>query len=218
MSHRKLKSIAAPASARYTERGSRFFAYAFPVRDPAEIEKRRLDTREKHPDATHHCYALRYNPFQTQEFVQDDGEPTGTAGQPILGVIKSEELVNVLIIVVRYYGGTKLGKPGLIKAYRQAASQALSTVDKRTLDRFTPFVIEYPYEQESRIRELLNRFRLNIDQEQYYEYVTITVNCKTDLASQLRGVLDHMKHIDIHYSTRPECFLMTEKNNSHGGI
>jgi len=201
-----LKTIIAPASARYTDRGSRFYAFAYPVMDLESIENRRTEVTKKIPDATHHCYAWRMDPFSPQEFTQDDGEPGSTAGMPILGVIKSEGLINVLIIVARYFGGTKLGKPGLIHAYRESAQLALADVQTTHLDRFVPLDIRYPYEQENRIRELINRFRLETGDETYLEQVSLTLFCRSADFPEIRGILDHLSYLDIRYSAQPECF------------
>lgn len=213
MTDEPLKTLTRAYSARYTDRGSRFYAYAFPVMDYGEIESRRSDTANKHPDATHHCYAWRYNPFQPIEFAQDDGEPAGTAGLPILGVIKSALLVNALIIVVRYYGGTKLGKPGLIQAYREAAALSVASADKKGLDRFIPFNVLYPYDQENRIRELINRYRMDITQETYLENISMTLYCKAENAAELAGILDHLTYLGIRYVKKPECFRPVDSNS-----
>ncbi|TVQ71049.1 MAG: DUF1949 domain-containing protein [Balneolaceae bacterium] len=207
-----LKTLTKAHATRYTDRGSRFYAYAFPVMDLQAIESRRTDIADKHPDATHHCYAWRYNPFQPEEFAQDDGEPAGTAGLPILGVIKSALLVNVLIIVVRYFGGTKLGKAGLILAYREAAALSIASADKKSLDRFIPFSVCYPYDQENRIRELINRFRMDIAQETYLENVSMTLYCKADHAAELAGSLEQLAHLGITFQKKPEFFRPVDDN------
>ncbi len=206
MTDEPLKTLISAHSARYTDRGSRFYAYAFPVMDLEEIEIRRSRIADKHRDASHQCYAWRYNPSQPEEFVQDDGEPAGTAGQPILGVIKSALLVNVLIIVVRYFGGTKLGKSGLVRAYREAAALSIASAEKMNLDRFIPFRVLYPYEQENRIRELINRYRMDIAQETYLENISITFYCKADQAAELEGILEHLAYLGIFFEKKPECF------------
>ncbi len=206
MNEEYLKTIASPCTARHTERGSRFLAFAYPVMDMQEIESRLTEIADRYPDATHHCYAWRYNPFRPVEFVQDDGEPAGTAGLPILGVIKSANLINALIIVVRYYGGTKLGKAGLIHAYREAASLSLATAGKLDLDRFVPFSIEYPYEQENQIRELINRFNMEIEKETYLEKVSLTLYCRAAHFRELTSVLDNLAHLGVRSKAEPECF------------
>ncbi len=206
MTDETLKTLTGPSSARYTDRGSRFYAHAFPVMDHQGIDDRRNEIAAKYPDATHHCYAWRFDPFQPAEFAQDDGEPAGTAGLPILGVIKSGHLVNVLIVVVRYYGGTKLGKTGLIQAYREAAALSIASAKKRSLDRFVPFSVRYPYDQENSIRELVNRFRMETDQETYLETVSMTLYCKTDHAPHVGSILENLSHLGIEFTPEPECF------------
>ena len=206
MTEEILKTLARPSSARYTDRGSRFLAHAFPIMNLQEMEDVRTGVAARYPDATHHCYAWRFNPFQPEEFAQDDGEPAGTAGLPILGVIKAGHLVNVLIVVVRYYGGTKLGKPGLIHAYREAAALSITEAEKMSLDRFIPFSVSYPYDQENRIRELVNRFRMITEQESYLETVSMTLYCKAELAPQVAGILENLTHLGVTFTPELECF------------
>jgi uncharacterized YigZ family protein len=118
--------------AEFKDRGSRFLAYAFPISSADDFKKRLKQLKEEHPKAVHHCFAYRIgtdgNNLSADRQVfrsSDDGEPSGSAGRPILGQIDSKELVNVAVIVVRYFGGTLLGVPGLINAYKTAASFAL---------------------------------------------------------------------------------------------
>src|SRR5699024_7939360 len=110
----------------YRDKGSKFIGYLFPIADKDAFDNQLQDIKSKYPDATHHCYAWRYNPAVVEEFAQDDGEPGGTAGLPILNQMKSFEVINAGLIVVRYFGGTKLGKPGLIEAYSHSAALCLS--------------------------------------------------------------------------------------------
>ena len=111
--------------AEFKDRGSRFLAYAFPVSSAADFKKRLRELKEDHPKAVHHCFAYRLGTDGNNFRSSDDGEPSGSAGKPILGQIDSKELVNMAIVVVRYFGGTLLGVPGLINAYKTAASFAL---------------------------------------------------------------------------------------------
>lgn len=111
--------------AEFKDRGSRFLAYAFPVLSANEFKKRLKEIKEEHPKAAHHCFAYRIGTDGNNFRSSDDGEPSGSAGRPILGQIDSKELSNTAIIVVRYFGGTLLGVPGLITAYKTAASFAL---------------------------------------------------------------------------------------------
>jgi len=119
------QTIEKESVAEFKDRGSRFLAYAFPILSTDDFKKRLKELKEEHPKAVHHCFAYRIGTDGNNFRSSDDGEPSGSAGRPILGQIDSKELVNVAVIVVRYFGGTLLGVPGLINAYKTAASFAL---------------------------------------------------------------------------------------------
>ena len=139
-------TIAAPAEAASRERSSKFLAYAYPVRTEEEIRERLDALRKRYYDATHHCYARRLGPRGEQFRSNDDGEPSGTAGQPILGQLLSTSVTDCLVVVGRYFGGTKLGVPGLIAAYKEAAAAVIAAagITERTVDR--TFRVQFPYE------------------------------------------------------------------------
>ena len=118
-------TIAKESVAEFKDRGSRFLAYAFPVLSANEFKKRLKEIKEEHPKAAHHCFAYRIGIDGNNFRSSDDGEPSGSAGRPILGQIDGKELSNIAIIVARYFGGTLLGVPGLINAYKTSASFAL---------------------------------------------------------------------------------------------
>lgn len=120
-------TIAQPVVAEFKDRGSRFLAYAYPLSSVAEFKEKLKLLKEEHHKAVHHCFAYRLGVDGNIFRVSDDGEPSGSAGRPILGQIDSKELTNVLIVVVRYFGGTLLGVPGLTNAYKTVASLALQT-------------------------------------------------------------------------------------------
>jgi uncharacterized YigZ family protein len=119
------QSIVTEAIAEFKDRGSRFIAYAFPVSSVDDFKKRIKQLKEEHPKAAHHCFAYRIGIDGNNFRSSDDGEPSGSAGRPILGQLDSKELINVAVVVVRYFGGTLLGVPGLINAYKTATSAAL---------------------------------------------------------------------------------------------
>ena len=123
------RTLSASAEAEFKDKGSRFIAYAYPIRTTEEVKKLVDDQRQAHHKARHWCYAYRLGTDGLQFRANDDGEPAGSAGRPILGQIDSFGLTDVLIIVVRYFGGTLLGVPGLIHAYKTAASEALKTAE-----------------------------------------------------------------------------------------
>ncbi len=118
-------SIESTSEGLFRDRGSRFIAIATPVKNEPEIKTFLQSVREEHPSAVHHCYAWRLGADKLQHRANDDGEPSGSAGKPILGQIQSKDLTNILVVVVRYFGGTLLGVPGLINAYKTATQLAL---------------------------------------------------------------------------------------------
>src|SRR5699024_4887277 len=116
--------------------------------------------KEEHFDATHHCFAWRLNPVKLRSFAQDDGEPSGTAGLPILNQLRSFKVVNAGLIVIRYYGGTKLGKAGLINAYKTTAEYCLQQATLQTLQHVWLLSIDYPYDQQNTVDTLIHQFNL----------------------------------------------------------
>jgi len=139
------KTIAAESKGLFRDRGSRFIAIARPVSSPEEVKIILEELRREYHDARHHCYAWMLTPDRQTWRVNDDGEPSGTAGRPIMGQINSRELTNVLVVVIRYFGGTLLGVSGLINAYRSAAEDALSNA--RIVERYVmeSWLVTFPY-------------------------------------------------------------------------
>lgn len=139
------KTLAAPSEGIFKDRGSRFIALAFPVNTEEEIKSILTKLRKHYHDATHHCYAYRLGAEQNIFRVNDNGEPSGSAGKPIFGQILSKNLTNILIVVIRYYGGVKLGVGGLINAYRTASSNVINNgqIIEKTVDVFFEFRFDY---------------------------------------------------------------------------
>lgn len=129
MEHDSYKTIAAPALAVTKDKGSRFLSYAYPIAQEQDVKPLLDALRKKHYDATHHCYAWRLGAQGELSRANDDGEPSSTAGKPILGQLLSNELTNMLIVVVRYFGGTKLGVAGLIGAYKEATAEVIEACE-----------------------------------------------------------------------------------------
>lgn len=147
MSEDTYKTIAVPSEGIYTEKRSKFIAIALPVRTVEEVKAHLETYQKKYYDARHVCYAYMLGAERKDFRANDNGEPSGTAGKPILGQINSRELTDVLVIVVRYFGGIKLGTSGLIVAYRMAASLALdeAPVIEKTVDEDVAVAFEYPF-------------------------------------------------------------------------
>lgn len=141
------RTISQPSEGIYTEKRSKFFAFAIPVENVEEIKDIVAQYQKKYYDARHVCYAYMLGAERTEFRANDNGEPSGTAGKPILGQINSNELTNILIIVVRYFGGIKLGTSGLIVAYKQAAAEAIAAAEiiEKTVDTDITFMFEYPF-------------------------------------------------------------------------
>lgn len=139
------KTIAKPSEGSYSEKRSKFLAYAFPVQNEQEVKQRLAEIQKKHWDARHHCYAYILGPHKDAYRMNDNGEPSGTAGRPIYGQLLSKDLTNTLVIVVRYFGGIKLGVSGLQNAYKVAAKEALdaAVIEERTIQEQYRVVFEY---------------------------------------------------------------------------
>jgi uncharacterized YigZ family protein len=162
------KTIKHPVEGLYKEKGSKFQAYAYPVQTEEEIKDRVEALKKKYHDARHHCYAFQLGTDGMNFRMNDDGEPSGTAGKPILGQIHSHEVTNILILVVRYFGGVKLGTGGLIQAYKAASADALDHADmvEYTIDK--SFSIRFPYELMNPVMRVVDEEGISI-KEQLFE-------------------------------------------------
>lgn len=140
------RTIPSPSEGLYTEKRSKFISHALPVSSESEAMVLIDEFRKKYYDARHVCWAYRVGKYEMEERANDDGEPSSTAGKPILGQIHSHELTDVLIIVIRYFGGVKLGTGGLITAYKSAAAEAINnnTIEERIL--YTRFKLQFPFD------------------------------------------------------------------------
>ncbi len=154
----RYKTLAAPSEGLYKEKGSRFIAYAYPVTSAEQIQSLLHNLRKEHHAARHCCYAYLLG-FDAAEFrANDDGEPSGTAGRPILGVLRAQELTQVLVAVVRYFGGIKLGVPGLIEAYRTATEDALTHAEVVWREVMLQVQMVFGYEDTHSVYATLKRY------------------------------------------------------------
>ncbi|MBS1576965.1 MAG: YigZ family protein [Bacteroidetes bacterium] len=151
-------TIDKPSIAEFKDRGSRFVAYAYPVESINDFKLRLADIKKEHPKATHHCFAYRLGTDAYNFRVSDNGEPSGSAGRPILGQIDSRELTNIVVFVVRYFGGSLLGIPGLISAYKTATALALQTVPIIQKPVFAIYNLQFDYTQMNRVMLLLKQY------------------------------------------------------------
>ncbi len=178
-------TVARDAEAASRERSSKFLAYIYPVKSEEEIRQRLDALRKRYYDATHHCYAWRLGPRGEQFRSNDDGEPSGTAGKPILGQLLSASLTDCLAVVVRYFGGTKLGVPGLIAAYREATAEAIAAAEvvERTVDR--TLRVEFPYVAMNDIMRTVKEMQPRIEEQLFDNLCSMRLSIRTSLAGQL---------------------------------
>jgi uncharacterized YigZ family protein len=151
-------TIEKPVVAEFKDRGSKFLAYAFPVSSTDDFKKRLKELKEEHPKAAHHCFAYRLGIDKNNFRSSDDGEPSGSAGKPILGQIDSKELTNVAVVVVRYFGGTLLGVPGLINAYKTSASFALQLTPILQKPVLVQYELQFDYTLMNEVMMIVKRF------------------------------------------------------------
>ena len=182
-------TIEQPAVAEYKYRGSKFIAFAYPVDHAAAFKKQLQLLKKEHPKAVHHCFAYRFGITGDNFRVSDDGEPSGTAGKPILGQIDSKQLLNVAIVVVRYFGGTLLGVPGLINAYKTASSLALQTVPVVKKPILISYSLEFDYTFMNEVMMIIKQFNCQVIKQdmQLFSYITIGVpkNRETEVIQRL---------------------------------
>ena len=185
----EFKTIATTSEGYYTEKRSKFLAFAHPVRSVNEIKELLAGYRKKYYDARHVCYAYMLGADRSEFRANDDGEPSSTAGKPILGQITSNELTDILIVVVRYYGGVNLGTSGLIVAYREAAADALAhaTIETRQVEEVVKYSFAYP--QMNDVMRIVKDMNPHILSQTYDNTCEIVLSIRKSEADQLRSRL-----------------------------
>lgn len=183
-------TITAASEGLFTDRGSKFIAYAFPIKSEEEIKEYLEEIKKEHWKARHHCYAWRLGTDGNTYRANDDGEPSGTAGKPILGQLDSFEITDTLVVVVRYFGGTKLGVGGLINAYKSAAIDALQQVEiiSKTIDNY--YKIVYDYSITSQIMNFVNHHQLHIIHQDFGEKAMMKFSIPISKADE---ILENLK-------------------------
>jgi uncharacterized YigZ family protein len=190
-----LKTVTGSYSDLFRVKGSKFIGFLFPCSSAGQFDEVLKDVVSAHPTATHHCYARRIGLEPIKEFAQDDGEPPGTAGQPILNQLKSAGLVNSGLIVVRYYGGTNLGKGGLIDAYGHTADLCIAKAPLKTVRATKLYKVQYTYNQQNLIEKWKNDYQLIEKEAEYLEKVTLTLACPVESSSNFLNSLQNSSHL-----------------------
>jgi uncharacterized YigZ family protein len=193
------KTIKAPAEGLYKEKGSRFVAIAIPVSDQEEIKPILEKIRKQHHEARHHCFAYMIGQKRTVWRVNDDGEPSGTGGRPILGQINSYGLTNLIIVVSRYFGGTLLGVSGLINAYRSAAASALQNAVhvEHTLQEY--YEISYPYISMNDVMRILKDESIDQSRQSFELDCRILINFRVSAKEKILYRLSRIDGLTYRY-------------------
>ncbi len=183
------KTIKEKSEATYREKGSRFIAYAGPVSNQTDISIFLEEIKKLHPSARHVCYAYRIKPLNEEWRANDDGEPAGSAGKPILNQIRSKELSNVIVAVVRYFGGTLLGVPGLIYAYKESARLALeeSVIEERQITRELNVITSFS--NSGSLNAMLKKLRLDNKVSPYNDGLKVQVNIPLSQYEEVKVLL-----------------------------
>jgi uncharacterized YigZ family protein len=183
------------------ERSSKFLSLAYHVRTAEEVKEIMDGLRKKHYDATHHCYAYRLGPRGEEFRANDDGEPSGTAGKPILGQLLSRDITDILVVVIRWFGGTKLGVSGLIETYRESTAAVLDVckVEERTIDRI--YHIRYPFESMDGVMRAVKAVGPKIVEQTFDNMCSMRLAVRLSLADQLYVRLEKIEGINIEDET-----------------
>ncbi|MGC4129786.1 MAG: YigZ family protein [Bergeyella sp.] len=181
------------------EKGSKFIGFAYPVLNEEDIKKNLEKLYEEHPKATHHCYAFRLGLNGENYRANDDGEPSGSAGLPIFNQLLANEITNVLVVVIRYYGGTKLGVGGLVKTYKESAKITLEEAEIITKELETEIKISFPFDKQNTIFTLLNKFNAKIRDFQTNEICTISAEIKTSEKENISKALKEILFAEIFF-------------------
>ncbi len=189
------RTIKAASEGAYSEKRSKFLAFAMPVRSVEEVKQIVAEYQKKYYDARHVCYAYMLGAERKEFRANDNGEPSGTAGKPILGQINSNELTDILIVVVRYFGGVKLGTSGLIVAYRLAAAEAIAVAEivEKTVDEEVTFHFEYPFMND--VMRIVKEEEPQIVVQDFDNDCTMTLRIRKDSMPRLKARLEKVSSL-----------------------
>ncbi|GAB2618372.1 YigZ family protein [Emticicia sediminis] len=193
------KTIKGPVEGLFKDRGSKFLAYAYPIEHENEVKPLVDNLKKEHFKAVHHCYAYRLGLDRNNFRVNDDGEPSGTAGRPILNTLLSQDITNILVVVVRYFGGTLLGVPGLINAYKSATVEALAVAEiyEKTINDV--YNVSFEFVQMNDVMKVVKEFSLKIRNQTYDNQCTMELEFRKTLTNQVIGKLEKIDGISVEY-------------------
>ncbi len=190
-------TITGASTAEFKDRGSRFIAFTYPINYTEDFKIHRARLKKEHLKANHHCFAYRLGADGTNFRVSDDGEPSGSAGRPILGQIDTNQLTNMLIIVVRYFGGTLLGVPGLINAYKTAAALAIGQTSIIQKPVLIPIRLQFDYMHMNDVMKLLKQYDCIIGKQELQLFCLIEAGIPKNISMQLLSELKEINGVEV---------------------
>lgn len=190
-------TIAAPAVGLFKDKASKFHGYAFPMETEDDLKYYLDEVKKEHPKARHYCFAYRLGTDDLIFRANDDGEPSGSAGKPILNVLLSQNLRDVLVIVVRYFGGTLLGVPGLINAYKMATIEALheATLEERIIT--DKIVVSFEMQHMNEVMRIVKKYDLAIFAQDYQEKYILTIEVRLSLYEQIKEEFESLHFLEV---------------------
>lgn len=191
------KTIASASEGLFKDKGSKFIAYAYPVKTEDEIKEHIKVLKDQHYKARHHCYAFRLGKHGDMYRANDDGEPSGTAGRPIYGQLLSFELTNILVVVVRYFGGTLLGTSGLINAYKTATSEVLSQATLIDVIVSDIYQLRFDYTIQSLVERVIKEFDLNIASAVYEMDCTYEIEVRKSISAMVADKFEKIEGLKL---------------------
>lgn len=190
-------TIEKPSVAEFKDRGSKFLAYAYPVTDINDFKEKLAALKKEHPKAVHHCFAWRLGLDGNNFRVSDDGEPSGTAGRPILGQIDSKQLTNTAVIVVRYFGGTLLGVPGLINAYKTATALALQTTSVVQKPVLINYRLQFDYTQMNDVMRVVKQFDCLVLKQDTQLFCSMEIGVPKTFLNEVLSKLKDLRGVEL---------------------
>jgi uncharacterized YigZ family protein len=183
--------------AEFKDRGSKFLAFAFPFTDVVQLKAIIQKLKKEHPKAVHFCFAYRIGVTKNVFRSSDDGEPSGSAGKSILGQLDSKEITDTIIVVVRYFGGTLLGVPGLINAYKSAAAMALQVVPIVNKPILVKYTILFNYTQMNEIMQIINQFGCVIEKQESQLFCQFNIGVPTEREDNVLHFIKDLQNVEI---------------------
>ena len=190
------KTIDQPAVAEFKDRGSKFIAFAYPIETVDDFKKCLQQLKKEHPKAVHHCFAYRIGTDGNNFRVSDDGEPSGTAGKPMLGQIDSKEVTNIAVIVVRYFGGSLLGVPGLINAYKTVTSLVLQVTPIVPKQIEVKWIVHFDYTQMNEVMMVIKQCNCSIIAQEMQLFCNISIGIPKSRLTEVLYRLKELQNVD----------------------